>query len=219
MESFNHRGGNKMKKGIFIVVDSGEGAGKTTQIKRAKDFFGDIVVLTREPGGSPYAEEIRNLILHSPSAGQADAKTLFALFWAARADHMKNTIIPALKAGKMVICDRFDSSTFAYQIVAQGARDLEKFFWLAREFYLGEFAPDLYVYFDIDPVVGLARKKQQSAEEQNHFEDRPMEFHTTLQKGFKEFMKGVPHRIIDANKPIDAVWNDFKAILETSLKQ
>jgi dTMP kinase len=202
-----------MQKGKFIVVDSGEGAGKTTQIKRAKDFFGDKVFLTREPGGSPYAEEIRNIILKSPNAGQANAKTLFALFWAARADHLKNTILPALEEGKTVICDRFDSSTFAYQIVAQGARELENFFWQMRDFYLGDIKPDLYIYFDIDPKIGLARKNGQSAEERNHFEDRQIEFHNALRKGFKEFIKHVPHKIIDAEKPIDEVWDDFKAIL------
>ena len=132
-----------MKKGLFIVVDSGEGSGKTTQLKKAQEFFGNKLVLTREPGGSPYAEEIRHLILKSTHAGQADAKTLFALFWAARADHMKNTVLPALKAGKIVISDRFDSSTFAYQIIAQGAKELKKFFWQMRDFYLGDVKPCL----------------------------------------------------------------------------
>lgn len=206
-----------MNKGKFIVVDSGEGAGKTTQIKRAQELFGDRVVLTREPGGSPYAEEIRNIILKSPNAGQADAKTLFALFWAARADHLKNTILPALKEGKIVISDRFDSSTFAYQIVAQDARELENFFWQMRDFYLGDIKPDLYIYFDIDPKIGLSRKNGQGAEERNHFEDRQIEFHNALRGGYKEFVKHVPHVVIDASKPIDEVWNNFKKALETEI--
>jgi dTMP kinase len=206
-----------MKKGKFIVVDSGEGAGKTTQTKRAKDLYGDLVVLTREPGGSPYAAEIRKIILESQNAGKADAKTMFALFWAARADHMKNTIIPALNAGKMVICDRFDSSTFAYQIVAQGARELEKLFWQIRDFYLGDMKPDLYIYFDIDPKIGLSRKKGQGAEENNHFEDRDLTFHNALRDGFKEFLEHVPHKIIDASQPLEDVWNDFKDVLEKEI--
>jgi dTMP kinase len=110
----------KTKKGKFIVLDSGEGAGKTLQLKRAEEFFGDKILVTREPGGSKYAEQIRELILHSIYASQADAKTLFALFWAARADHLDKTIRPALLAGKTVLTDRFDSSTYAYQIIAQG---------------------------------------------------------------------------------------------------
>jgi len=203
-----------MKKGLFIVVDSGEGAGKTSQLNRAKDFFGDSLVLTREPGGSPYAEEIRHLILKSSNAAQADAKTLFALFWAARADHLKNTVIPALKAGKTVITDRFDSSTFAYQIIAQGTTELKEFFWQMRDFYLGDLKPDLYVYFDIDPVIGLGRKNKQGGEELNHFEARKIEFHNALRAGFKEFMVHVPHKTIDASQPIDKVWEDFKTVLD-----
>jgi len=207
-----------MKKGKFIVIDSGEGAGKTTQIKRIKDLYGDLVVLTREPGGSTYAEEIRNIILKSPNAGQADAKTMFALYWAARADHLKNTIIPALEKGNIVICDRFDSSTFAYQIVAQEGRELEKLFWETRELFLKDKKPDLYIYFDIDPKIGLSRKNGQGVDERNHFEDRQIKFHNALRKGFKEFIKHVPHKIIDASEPIDVVWNNFKTILEKEIK-
>ena len=205
-----------MKKGLFIVVDSGEGAGKTCQLNRALETFGDSLVLTREPGGSLYAEEIRQLILKSPNAGQADAKTLFALFWAARADHMKNTILPALEAGKTVITDRFDSSTFAYQIIAQGATELKDFFWQMRDFYLGDLKPDLYIYFDIDPVIGLARKNKQGGKELNHFEARKIDFHNRLREGFKEFITHVPHAVIDASQPIDKVWADFKAELQKS---
>ncbi len=205
-----------MKKGLFIVVDSGEGAGKTSQLNRAKETYGDSLVLTREPGGSPYAEEIRALILKSPNASQADAKTLFALFWAARADHLKNTVLPALKAGKTVITDRFDSSTFAYQIIAQGATELKDFFWQMRDFYLGDLKPDLYIYFDIDPVVGLARKHKQGGEELNHFEARQIDFHNRLREGFKEFIAHVPHEVIDASQPMEKVWEDFHAVLEKS---
>jgi dTMP kinase len=208
-----------MKKGLFIVVDSGEGAGKTLQLNKAKEFFGGALVLTREPGGSPYAEEIRSVILKSPNAGQADAKTLFALFWAARADHMKNTIIPALEAGKTVISDRFDSSTFAYQIIAQDAKELKDFFWQMRNFYLGNLKPDLYIYFDIDPAIGLARKSGQGAEETNHFEARQIDFHNRLREGYKEFLTHVPHTTIDASQSIEKVWADFKMILEKSFKK
>jgi dTMP kinase len=207
-----------MKKGLFIVIDSGEGAGKTSQLNRAKELYGDALVLTREPGGSPYAEEIRHLILKSPNAGQADAKTLFGLFWSARADHLKNTVIPALEAGKTVISDRFDSSTFAYQIIAQGASELKEFFWQMRDFYLGDFKPDLYIYFDIDPVIGLGRKNNQGAEERNHFEDRDIAFHNKLREGYKEFITHVPHAVIDASQSIDKVWHDFKSVLENHLK-
>jgi dTMP kinase len=209
-----------MKKGLFIVVDSGEGAGKTTQLNNVKELLGDTLVLTREPGGSIYAEEIRNLILKSPNAGQADAKTLFALFWAARADHLKNTIRPALDQGKTVISDRFDSSTFAYQLVAQNNRELEDLFWKMRDFYLGDLKPDLYVYFDIDPVVGLARKNSQGGEELNHFEARKIDFHNAIRAGFKEFITLVPNAVtIDASQSKEKVWEDFKKVLDNQISE
>jgi len=208
-----------MKKGLFIVVDSGEGSGKTTQLNNARDFFGDALVLTREPGGSPYAEMIRKVILDF-AAKQADAKTLFGLFWAARADHLKNTIRPALEAGKIVISDRFDSSTYAYQIIAQGARELEDFFWQIRDFYLGDFKPDLYVYFDLDPRIGLARKAQQGGEELNHFEARKVEFHDMLRDGFKKFLTKVPNAVtIDASQSKEKVWEDFKKVLDRRMSE
>lgn len=198
-----------MKKGLFIVLDSGEGSGKSTQLKLLQEKLGDKLVVTREPGGTPYAEEIRKLILHSPNAGQADAKTMFGLFWAARADHLKNLIKPSLEAGKIVVCDRFDSSTYAYQIVAQGASELEGFFWQMRDFYLGSLKPDLYIYLDIKPEVGLARKSGQDASEQTHFEAREIEFHKKLRVGYKAFLEKVPHAIVDAGQSVDMVQNDL----------
>jgi dTMP kinase len=200
-------------KPLFIVFDSGEGAGKTTQLNTLKGLLGDRAVLTREPGGSPYAEEIRNIILNSPNAAQADAKTLFALFWASRADHIKNTVRPALEAGKIVISDRFDSSTFAYQIRGQEAGELETFFWQMRDFFLGDLKPDHYIYLDLDPLIGLARKSGQGAEEQNHFEQKKIDFHNRMRAGFLEFLQSVPHTIIDANKPIKEVEKDILSCL------
>ena len=204
----------KIKRGTFIVLDSGEGAGKTLQLNKAKEYFGDKILITREPGGSPYAEQIRELILHSVYAGQASSKTLFALFWAARADHLEKTIRPALEKGLTVITDRFDSSTFSYQIAAQGSRDLEKLFWQIRATFLADLKPDLYIYLDVDPKIGLARKSGQGPEELNHFEARKIDFHNKQRAGMKEFMKKVPHKVIDAAGTIEEVWTEFKNILE-----
>ena len=207
----------EIKKGLFIVLDGGEGSGKTTLLKRAVEYFKDELVTTREPGGALYAEEIRNLILHSPNAKEADARTMFALFWAARADHMAKTIIPALDSGKIVISDRFDSSTYAYQIVAQGAREQQELFWTMRAHYLGEYKPDIYVYLDLDPKVGIERKNQQKNEKQNHFDKRNLQFHEALRRGYKEFFANKNHKvksvIIDAAKSKDEVWQDFMGVI------
>jgi dTMP kinase len=204
-------------RGKFIVLDSGEGAGKTLQLEKAAELFGDKILVTREPGGSKYAEQIRELILHSIYAQNADAKTLFALFWAARADHLDKTIKPALLEGKTVITDRFDSSTYAYQIIAQGAMELKELFWQMRDVYLGDCKPDLYIYLDVDPSIGLARKSNQGPEELNHFEARKIDFHQRQRLGCKEFMEKVPHRVIDASRSIEQVWHDFREVLEKEI--
>jgi len=206
----------KNKKGYFVVLEGGEGSGKTTLLKRifsSNSFAGAVV--TREPGGSPYSEEIRNIILNSGNAKQANALTMFYLFCAARADHLKNTIIPALEAGKIVICDRFDASTFAYQIFAQEAKELEPLFWEMRNYLLekDKYAPDIYIYLDVNLALGLARKNKDQNDKQNHFDERNVKFHKDLRLGFEEFFKNVPHEIINANNSEDEVFNDFKNIL------
>ena len=209
------------KKGYFIVLDGGEGSGKTTLLKRVTEYYGNDIIITREPGGSLYAEEIRKLILQSPNAKEADARTMFALFWAARADHMKNTVIPALNIGKIVISDRFDSSTYAYQIVAQGARGLQELFWTVRDHFLSEYKPDVYVYLDLDSETGLARKNEQKDEKKNHFDKRNLQFHEALRRGYKEFFANKDHGIksvvIDAKKSKDEVWEAFKEVVSLQL--
>jgi dTMP kinase len=211
-------GGRKMKKkkGLFIVLDGGEGSGKSTLLRMIKKHYGNRVVVSREPGGSKFAEKIRNVIV-AKYAKNADGKTMFGLFWAAREDHLVNTIIPALKKGKIVVSDRFDSSTYAYQIVAQGARDLENLFWMMREKYLGEYVPDSYVYLDVRPEIGLARKKKQKNEKKNHFDKRKLGFHYKLREGFVEFFKhknrGIKSEIIDAEYSKESVFENFKGII------
>ena len=207
----------KRKKRTMVVLDGGEGAGKTSVLKALEKYFGSKIVVTREPGGSPLAEEIREIALNSKNAKQADVNTMFALFWAARADHIKNTIVPALNNGKIVICDRFDSSTYAYQIIAQKAESLDKLFWTIRAHFIGEAKPDVYVYLDLDPKVGLARKNKQKDEKLNHFDKRGLEFHYSLRRGFKIFLTDPRLKtesvIIDAEKSQEEVFEECKNII------
>lgn len=190
-----------MQKGKFIVLEGGEGAGKTTQIKLLKERYGDDIVVTREPGGTPYAEKIRDLIRSDISA-DADAKTMLCLFWAARAENMDKIIIPALKAGKLVVADRFDSSTWAYQISAQQGTDLKDLFLKIREVYLGEYKPDLYIYLNVNLQTGLQRKQD---DEISHFETRAPEFYDRIHNGYVDFFQYVPNKILDANGSIEEV--------------
>ncbi len=200
------------KRGKFIVIDGGEGVGKSTQMKQLKDHFGDDLVVTREPGGSPYAEEIRELILKSKYAGEANALTMFALFWAARADHMAHTVLPALSEGKIVVSDRFDSATFSHQIYGQQARELEDFFWVMRDRYLGEDTPDLYIFLDVDPSVALRRKVVGDVE-RNHFDKRDLDFHERVREGLGVFAAKTEAKIVDASRSVDEVFADLLELI------
>jgi dTMP kinase len=192
------------KRGKFIVIEGGEGSGKSSQIKALKEKYGDRILITREPGGSPYAEEIRDVMLNSKNAGQADARTHFALIWASRHDHMINTILPALEEGRIVVSDRFDSSTYAYQIYGQNALELKSEFFYFRDFFVGERKPDVYIYLDVEPEIGLSRKANGDVEI-NHFDERDLSFHNNVKKGYFDFLEQVPSVIIDSNPSFEEV--------------
>lgn len=217
------------KRGKFIVLEGSEGSGKSSQLKKIAEILGDDVVVTREPGGTPYAEEIRHVILKSENAAQANEKTLFALFWASRADHLKNKIIPALEAGKTVLCDRFDSSTYAYQtvrtdrfdstknkpheIMGSAIEEIKDNFFFFRDFFVGECKPDLYIYLDVDIEVGLSRKNVQK-DELNHFDKRKVEFFNGMKEAYSEFLTKVPSVVVDANPAFDVVTNKLLKIIK-----
>lgn len=191
------------KTGKFIVIDGGEGTGTTTMSKYVAE--NKQMLWTREPGGSPFAEDIRKLIL-SDVAKHADAETMFGLFWAARRDHLLQTVAPALMSGKGVVCDRFDSSTWAYQIIAQEQPQLRDLFWKMREHYVADLKPDLYIFLDVEPSVGLLRARGRGGA-LTHFDERALSFHTKVREGFLEFARLVDGIVVDAGQPMDAVKN------------
>ena len=156
-------------KAAFVIC-GGEGSGKSTVIKAVKERFPDAVI-TREPGGSPYAEHIRDVMFKDELAKDANSETMFGLFWAARADHMNRLVLPALREGKTVVSDRFDCCTFAYQIHGQKAAYLEELFWQTRRVFLKERTPDAYIFLDVDPEIGLKRVAGRPGKK-NHFDER-----------------------------------------------
>jgi dTMP kinase len=209
----------------FIAVEGGEGSGKSTLMSVIKEVLGDAVLTTREPGGSPYAELIRTAALKNPLAKTAPAETTLCLMFAARFDNVVNSIIPSLKNKIPVIADRFDGSSYAYQISSQSSL-LEDLFWILR----GKLAivPDLYIFIDVDPKEGLRRAhgRNQSllkGKEYDHFDDREIVFHENVRKGYLKFFDkvktlGTPHIVIDANRPLEAVKRDFIVQIKKSLE-
>lgn len=187
--------------GKFIVIEGGDGAGKGTLISNLKKNLSENTVYSREPGGSGYGEEIRNLVLGKKYGGQLSGLAQFYAMWSARVDHLDKIIRPALLQGRDVVVDRFDSSTYAYQIFGQQEVDLKDQFWEQRNLVLSETKPDLYIYLDIDPVIGLARETAQ-----DHFGARQISFHNRIRDGYKKFMKHVNSVEIDASISVEEVF-------------
>jgi dTMP kinase len=192
-------------KGTFITFEGGEGAGKTTQIARVAESLqkqGYDVRTTREPGGNETAEKIRALLLNSQGADWKPITELF-LVNAARHEHVAKTILPALQAGKVVLCDRFTDSTLAYQGYAGGLPlpIIEEINTLATE----GLQPDITLFFDVPPIIGLQRSEKRGGTD--HFEEKDRVFHEKLYAGFQKMVKNTPQRftIIDATQPLERV--------------
>ncbi len=204
-------------KAQFITLEGVDGSGKSTQAKLLKEALeaeGHSVLLTREPGGSPGAEEIRSLVLE----GEPDrwsAETEILLFTAARRDHLERTILPALGAGTIVICDRFVDSTRVYQGLTRG--DLRDVVDKLHALMIGREA-DLTLLFDMDPKLGLARAKARQTSEER-FEDMGLEMQLAMRQGFLALAKGAPERfaVIDAGRDIEAIAADALAAVRASL--
>ncbi len=197
----------------FIVIEGGEGSGKSTLLELARKEFGESFVYTREPGGSILAEAIREVALKHPEAKSASSETQFALMWAGRHDNLNKTILPALNNGKNVLCDRFDSATYAYQLYGMGAIHLEDLFWKMREVFLKDKRPDLYIILDVEPKEGLRRVASRKGGT-NHFDERAIEFHENIRKGLKKFREQVPNCVVlDSNGPLEKVKEDFLNII------
>jgi dTMP kinase len=190
--------------GRFITLEGGEGAGKSTQITRLKGWLegrGRTVVATREPGGSPGAEMIRKLLVEGP-VERWDGTTEALLHFAARREHLRSIVWPALKRGDWVISDRFADSTLAYQGYGHGVdrRIFDELYKVA----VGDFRPDLTLILDLPIETGLLRAAARRGAE-TRYESLPRDFHARVRAGFLEIAMQDPKRcvMIDATADID----------------
>lgn len=208
--------------GRFITLEGGEGAGKSTQQRRLAAWLresGLVVVETREPGGSPGAEEIRALLV-TGATGRWDAVTETLLHFAARRDHLTKTVRPALERGAWVVCDRFADSTMAYQGYGQGlGRETVAAFY---ELVVGDFRPDLTLVLDLPVAEGLARANARNgaaAGDENRYEKMDLGFHERLRQGFHDIVAREPERclLVDAAGDEDAVAARVRAAVRERL--
>jgi dTMP kinase len=192
---------------LFITFEGIEGSGKSTQIpllaQRLRDL-GRAVVVTREPGGCPLADEIRRLLLHPDQEPMAPAAELL-LYLAARAQHMREVILPALEKNSVVLCDRFSDATAAYQGFARGIdpdfiEELNRFATAGRR-------PDLTLLFDLPAEAGLGRSRQRNRQagiETDRLERESLDFHRRVREGYLQLAAREPQRfrILDATLPV-----------------
>lgn len=208
-----------MTNGYFITFEGGEGVGKTTQISMLADALksqGYDVITTREPGGTPHAEAIRDL-LSDPELGKGFLPEAEAyMFTAARHMHVQDVIKPALEAGKIVLCDRYIDSTLVYQGHVQGL-DL-KFLNDLVEKGSGGFLPNLTLIFDLSAEEGLKRVQERGI--RDHYDEQDAGFYNKIRQGFLQQADQNKERceIIDASKNIDEIANNIAAIVTERLK-
>jgi dTMP kinase len=199
--------------GRFITVEGGEGAGKTTQLAFIREYLeraGYQVVLTREPGGTALGEEIRALLLGHRHDGMTPATETLLMF-AARAEHLKRVIRPALAAGCWVLCDRFTDATYAYQGGGRGVSP-ERIAVL-EDWVQGELRPDLTLLFDLPVAAGLERAGRRGVADR--FEREKADFFERVRAAYLERAWRDPdrHRIVNAARPVETVRTEVESIL------
>ena len=205
------------RRGLFVTFEGIDGSGKSTQARRlAEDLRarGREVVLTREPGGSPGAEEIRSLVLEG-DPDRWSAETEILLFTAARRDHMERTIWPALRQSQVVICDRFADSTRMYQGLSRG--QLRPIVDKLHDLMIQD-EPHVTLLIDMDPALGLSRAKGRQGHEER-FEDFGVDLQARMREGFLDLAAEFParFRVVDGNRPEDEVAADIRKVIDPEL--
>jgi len=203
-----------MKKGFFISLEGGEGAGKSTQQRRIVEWLSDqgkTVVETREPGGTVVSEQIRQVLLDTRNAGLNPTTELLLMF-AARSQLVEEVILPALDAGKVIICDRFADASYAYQGGGRqlGVEAVEQ----VEQIVLKGLQPDLTLLFDIPVELGMARVSGRGAADR--FEVESVRFFERVRQTYLDRAEANPgrFRVIDASQGEESVWQQVRHVLE-----
>ena len=206
-----------MKKGYFITFEGGDGAGKSTQIKKLMEYLeskGFDVILTREPGGTDIGEKIRQIIL-DPENKEMDSVTEAMLYAASRAQHVSQVIKPSIEAGKIVICDRFIDSSIAYQGYG---RNLGDSVGIINSYAVGKYMPHKTFLLKLKPQAGSLRM---AGREKDRIELEAASFHQTVYDGYEALEKEYPDRIvgIDASRTIEEIADEIKKHIDVLLSE
>lgn len=202
-----------MQRGKFITFEGCDGCGKSTQLKLLSKYLdeqGIAHIFTREPGGGKISEAIREILLNGKNSEMSDACEAL-LYAAARAQHLADRVEPALAEGKLVVCDRYVDSSFAYQAYARGLGF--EFIDKINSFATANYMPDLTIFIELTPLEAFRRKN--GADENDRLEQAGIEFHKKVYSGYVELLKKFPERIVIVNgrKTPEAVFSDVLGIL------
>ena len=205
-----------MARGKFIVLEGGEGSGKTTVGERLKLEFPDAVY-TQDPGGTALGEEVRKLLMSDQTAG-IDTRAELLLFLAGRAQLVAEVVKPALESGKHVISNRFGLSSIAYQIYGRQRPELLSLYTTVSKEILQGCTPDACILLDVSPETGVARVHSRP-EEPTRFDKEALDFHARVREGLKKHVGefGTPF-IVDAEKPLEEVWKEVKDAVQSIFK-
>ncbi|MBL4954230.1 dTMP kinase [Neobacillus sp. OS1-32] len=204
-----------MTNGTFITFEGPDGAGKSTIIGMIANQL-ENTLLTREPGGIDIAEQIRRVILDKNNTAM-DPRTEALLYAAARRQHLIERVKPALDEGKIVLCDRFVDSSLAYQGYARGLGMDEV--WKINQFAIEQMLPQLTIYFDIEPVLGLKRINKNKGREINRLDLEDLEFHHRVREGYQILLERFPNRMvkIDASGTVEEVFQQTLQLVKEKL--
>lgn len=203
-----------MKRGLFITLEGGDGAGKSTQMNNIEQYFtnlGYICTRTREPGGTDISEKLRDILLDTANS-EMTAVTEMMIYAAARAQHVSERILPAIERGEIVLCDRFVDSSIAYQ---EYGRELGDMVEIVNKYAVQGMMPDITFWLDLDPEKGRERIGHRESPELDRLEQEKMDFHYRVYDGYKKLCETTDRvKRIDATRSIEEMKDEIYGYLD-----